>query len=284
LDINFSIKNTIELRRSYRNYKMTELDPNILAEIQTFAKSIDLPFSHSTDIRFFNAEPTNKLYMTMKSPPNNVAFLSQTDIVSISKTGFVGELIILFAQSKGIATCWYGHYKLLELQRLMPHLQSLKQLEESNAGYGYSKGITEGIRAIAVSPLGYYNESGLRLIDRVTAKTISFKRKDLKDLLEKADDFDKLSEDFLYALDLGRKSPSAANSQMWRFGFMDEYQTIIISMPKGYKHIKWEHPNVDIGICACHVWLGLVDKGYNPSVSIEEYDDRAIWKIKANIK
>ena len=75
----------------------------------------------------------------MKSPPNNVAFIAETDAVSISKVGFTGEFLILFAQSKGISTCWYGHYKLSELERLMPHLQSTDQLKESNMGYGYSK-------------------------------------------------------------------------------------------------------------------------------------------------
>ncbi|HLW31657.1 MAG TPA: hypothetical protein VKX40_05310, partial [Aequorivita sp.] len=44
--------------------------------------------------------------------------------------------------------------------------------------------------------------------------------------------------------------------------------------------IKWEHPNVDIGICACHVWLGLIDKGYNPKITVHEESERAIWRIK----
>jgi len=78
---------------------------------------------------------------------------------------------------------------------------------------------------------------------------------------------------------MGRKAPSAANAQMWRFAFGDSYKTIIVAMPKGYRHFKWEHPNVDIGICACHVWLGLIDKGYNPKVTVHEEDERAIWRI-----
>jgi hypothetical protein len=55
---------------------------------------------------------------------------------------------------------------------------------------------------------------------------------------------------------------------MWRFAFEDSFQTITIAMPPGYKHFKWEHPNVDIGICACHVWLGLLDKGYDPKIEV----------------
>jgi len=68
-----------------------------------------------------------------------MAFMSETDILSISKIGFVGELVILFATSKGLSTCWFGHYRLSELERLMPHLQSPDQLNEANMGYGYGE-------------------------------------------------------------------------------------------------------------------------------------------------
>jgi nitroreductase len=214
---------------------MKPVEEDVMQSLKDFAQSIPVPFEHDVEIRFFNAEPDKTLYTVMKSPPNNAAFMAETDIVSISKTGFVGEIFILFAQSKGLSTCWYGHYKLSELERLMPHLQSAEQLNESNMGYGYSKGVTTGRRVICITPLGYYEDGGLRLMDRITKKTISFKRKEIKELLENPNDYDKLSDDILYALDLGRKAPSAANSQMWRFGFEDDFKTITVAMPVGYK-------------------------------------------------
>jgi nitroreductase len=258
---------------------MIEVETEVIESVKDFAQSISVPFEHNVQIRFFKSEPTKALYMMMKSPPDNVAFVAETDVVSISKVGFIGELLILFAESNGLATCWYGHYKLAELERLMPHLQFTEQLKESNMGYGYSKGVTTGKRAICVTPLGYYEENGLRLLDRITKKTSSFKRKEIFDLLENPNVYDKLSVAVMYALDLGRKAPSAANSQMWRFTFEDDFKTIIISMPVGYKHFKWEHPNVDIGICACHIWLGLIDKGYKPKVTVAEDSERAVWRI-----
>lgn len=275
----FPIKSTIDMRRSARSYKMIAVDKDVIESIENFSKSVLIPFEHNVEFKFFNADPTKDLYTTMKSPPNNIAFMAETDIVSISKVGFIGELLILFAQSKDISTCWYGHYKLSELERLMPHLQSVEQLKESNMGYGYSIGITTGRRAICITPLGYYEDGGLRLMDRITKKTFSFNRKEIKNLLENLNDYDQLSDDILYALDLGRKAPSAANSQMWRFAFEDDYKTIIVAMPIGYKHFKWEHPNVDVGICACHIWLGLIDRGYNPIVTVNEDSGRAVWRI-----
>jgi hypothetical protein len=161
----------------------------------------------------------------------------------------------------------------------MPHLQSQDQSAESNMGYGYSKGETIGIRAICITPLGYYEDSGLRLMDRITGKAISFKRKEIRELLVDQDDYSQLSDDVLFALDLGRKAPSAGNAQMWRFAFEDSFRTITVAMPPGYKHFKWEHPNVDIGICACHVWLGLIAKGYEAKVQVNEDAGRAVWKI-----
>jgi nitroreductase len=277
--IPFDIKSTIDTRRSTRSYQMIAVDRADMDAIKEFSRSIPIPFHHNIEIRFFQAEPTKLLYPLMQSPPDNIAFMAETDILSISRAGFVGEMLILYAQSKGLYTCWYGHYKLAELERLMPHLHSLDQVSEANMGFGYSKGETDGIRAICITPLGYYEGSGLRLMDRITKKVISYKRKEIKELLENTDDFSHLTDDVLYALDLGRKAPSAANSQMWRFDFENDFRTITISMPQGYQHFKWEHPNVDIGICACHVWLGLTDRGYDPKVVVYEDSGRAIWKL-----
>jgi nitroreductase len=279
MSITFPIKSTIDSRRSARSYKMIAVEENVMKSIKDFAKSMQVPFVHDIEIKFFHAEPNKALYTVMKSPPDNAAFMAETDIVSISKVGFIGELLILFAQSKGLSTCWYGHYKLSELERLMPHLQSAEQLKEANMGYGYAKGLTSGRRVICITPLGYYEDSGLRLMDRITKNIVSFKRKEIKELLEKPSDYDKVSDKILYALDLGRKAPSAANSQMWRFGFEDDFRTITVAMPVGYKHFKWEHPNVDIGICASHIWLGLIDKGYKPLVTVNEESGRAVWRL-----
>lgn len=279
MTIPFPIKDTIDSRRSARSYKTVAIANEAMEPIMGYAKSMSVPFEHDVEIRFFTADPTKVLYPLMTSPPNNVAFLAETDVVSISKVGFVGELLILFAQSRGIASCWYGHYRLAELERLMPHLPSAAESMESNMGFGYSKGITTGRRAICITPLGYYEENGMRLMDRIMEKTVSYKRKKIEELLVNPDDFCMFSEDTVSALDLARKAPSAANSQMWRFAFEDGFQTIIVAMPVGYKHFKWEHPDVDIGICACHVWLGLIDKGYHPTVSVGEDSGRAVWRI-----
>lgn len=104
--IPFPVKSTIDSRRSSRSYKMIDVEDNVMKSIKDFAKSMEVPFEHDVEIRFFKADPTKTLYTVMKSPPDNAAFIAETDIVSISKVGFIGELLILFAQSNGLATCW----------------------------------------------------------------------------------------------------------------------------------------------------------------------------------
>jgi len=51
-------------------------------------------------------------------------------------------------------------------------------------------------------------------------------------------------------------------------------------MPIGYKHIKWEHPDVDLGICACHFWRGLVMKNIDCKVPLSEEQGHAVWKFE----
>lgn len=274
-------ENTIRTRRSVRKYKNEPLNPEHYAALEQFIQTLTLPFDHDIQCRFFKADPTKKLYFSMASPPDNLAFIASTDVLSLSKVGFLGELIVLFANSLGISTCWYGHYHLEELERLMPHLPSPECLKTSNMGFGYSKGEdVEGRRAICVTPLGYHDTSGLRLVDRMTETFISYKRKPLEELFSQPMVTSTLNEPLHYALDLAHLAPSAANSQHWRFELSDDQSSVTVAMPPGYKHLKWEHPNVDIGICAAHLWVGLELQGFSPKVSLSLKEGRAVWNFQ----
>lgn len=269
-------ESAINIRRSVRSYEMREIEKDLMCKLKNFINNMEVPFSHEIKIRFFNANSDKKLYSTFNSPPDGIAFISNTDIVSISKAGFIGELVILYATSLGISTSWYGHYSFEELERIMPDIKSNSLLPKPKWGYG--KGVVEGERVICISPLGYWKKEGLRLVDRVTGSFMSYKRKEISELLEGTTE--SLTPELLYALDLARKAPSGANSQHWRFKFFPDLKTISIAMPVGYKHIKWEHPDVDIGICACHFWMGLLLKGIKSKVSVSEEEGRAMWKFE----
>lgn len=291
IDLSIQWEHAIRTRRSVRKFKQQPLTPEHAQALSEFIAQLDLPFDHDFECRFFKADPTKKLYFSMTSPPDNLAFISPTDILSITKVGFLGELILVYANSLGISTCWYGHYHLEELERLMPHLPSRDALRTANMGFGYSKGEeVEGRRAICVTPLGYHDTTGLRLVDRMTETFISYKRRPLADLLINPSALPMVTQPnhptqpstnpLIFALDLAHLAPSAANSQHWRFGLSDDQKTITVAMPPGYKHLKWEHPNVDIGICAAHLWLGLQLKGLSPIITLSLEEGRAVWKFK----
>lgn len=262
-------------RRSVRHYQIKPLERETLEALKQFAKTMVPPFDHGVEIRFFKAEGDKKLYTLMTAPPDNMAFFGHTDCLSISKAGFIGELMILYATSLGIGTCWYGHYTLDVLEQRMPHLGVYFEVEHPKWGYG--KGVIEGERAICISPLGRAKTEGLRVIDRIQESTMSFKRKPLESLLMDERPISELSAGIVYALNLARLAPSAANSQHWRFYVSEDQKKVTIHMPEGYKHIKWEHPNVDIGICACHFWLGLQLSQMGSRIELVEDKGRAIW-------
>ena len=271
-------ESAIKVRRSTRSFEMHPVEAETAAQLENFIELLQVPFEHKVTVRCFKAQPNKKLYTIFNAPPDNVAFLAETDPCSITKTGFIGELIILYATALGLATCWYGHYTLTELEKVMPHLE--ESALQSSPRFGYGKGKVEGKRAICISPLGYWEEKGVRFIDRMQTALFSHRRKPLAALLENSCCEQELTPDILYALDLARRAPSGANSQHWRFKPAPDFKTISLFMPEGYRHVKWEHPDVDIGICASHIWLGLRLRNINPRVAITEEKGRAVWRFE----
>ena len=204
--------------------------------------------------------------------------MCSTDVLSVSKAGFVGELFILYATSLGVATCWFGHYSAAVLNRVMPHLTDEEVTRLPKWGCGSSE--ASGVRAICITPLGYWRRQGARLLDRFTQAAMSSKRRPIRELLHPYVDERLIKPEVLYALDLARMAPSAANSQPWRFAVRSGGEQVQIYAPQGYKHLKWEHPDVDIGISASHFWLGLKMQQVQCQVIPEVRDGQAVWTFE----
>lgn len=263
-------------RRSTRSYELRPVEQKTMARLKNFAETMPVPFRHSVKVRFFKANATRRLYgNTVTPPPDHAAFMAHTDVLSVSKAGFVGEMLILYATSLGLATCWYGHYSLAELERLMPHLEEDGEAKQSSSGYG--KDEPPGERAICITPFAYWRKDGLRIYDRISGAFMSHRRKALKDLLQNGVTEESLTPDVLHALELARRAPSAANGQYWRFYVSPDCRSVSIAIPVGYRHFMWKHPNLDVGICASHFWLGLRLQGIESSVALAEEDGRAVW-------
>jgi nitroreductase len=269
----------VNSRHSCRSYKDIPVEANKIQNLREFAESLECPFEHETEIRLFKTRG-RKITANLKNPPPDcVAFLSKTGACDIAKTGFVGELFLLYATGLGIKTCWYGHYILSEVELCMPHLGVHKN--DPMPMHGFGKGAVEGIRAICISPLGYHEKQGLRLTDRLVSSMMSFKRKPLSELIENGRDPETLPAKIRYALELAVKAPSAANTQHWRFTVADDDKTISIACQKGFRHFKWEHYDTDIGICAAHFWIGMKTQGINCKVELLPNQDKThiTWRF-----
>lgn len=266
----------IPLRHSVRAFLPEPLPDDIPRQIAAFVDALALPFAHGVTVRQFQAEPGKKLYNNGINPVNNLALMAQTDLISISKAGFIGELVMLYAVRLGLSTCWFGHYKLAELGRTIDGIAGPERIRESTLGYGYGRQVDVGERVICCMPYGHRNENTRRLVDVVAGKR-GANRKPLEDLMEPPERASTLPLAVREALELARLAPSAANSQMWRFGVSADGGTLTIAKPVGYRHFKWEHPDVDVGMCAAHAWLGLLERGYAPRVTVRQDEDRAEW-------
>jgi len=107
-------------------------------------------------------------------------------------------------------------YQMKSVDRLV-----MDEIKEFAQGSGIQKARLLVSKRSALRLLAIMQTTDCHLMDRITKRTFSHRRKELVELLENEDDF----------------------------------RTVTIAMPQGYRHVKWEHPNVDIGICACYVWL-----------------------------
>lgn len=265
---------SINARRSVRSYLQKPLDTDTMNALVSFCENVHVPFTHDVELRFFKAEKNRKLANNLAKPPEDcIAFIANTDLLSVAKVGFIGELVLLYATGLGVSTCWFGHYLLSEVERLLPNLTSAR----GHFGYGYGKEEQSGKMAICISPLGYRDLENPRFVDQLSSRMGMFKRKPLDERLIGGISEENLHADLHFALDLARKAPSAANTQHWEFAVSPDQTHVTIAKPVGFKHIKWEHPDVCVGACAAHFWLGLTIQGIGCEVTMEQADNRILW-------
>lgn len=278
MNIPFEIKSAVENRRSIRSYKTDALEMETYNALVSFSKNPPLPFAHTTEIKFFKSDPTKELFYTFNSPEDNMAFISEIDPISLGKTGFLGELLVLKATSLGVGTCWVGSFKKSKLLELSPEAL-VDPINNPTMGQ-----IDSGKRTVALSPIGYFEEKGLRLYDRLAHSVFKLNRKVIKDLLQNPEIESSIPSDMVSALEMGAKAPSAINMQPWRFSFDQEFSYVDIGLPSDFKPFKWAYPNIDIGICACHIYYTFVSLGYEPKVEVFQKNDCVVFRIRPGKK
>jgi nitroreductase len=267
------------------------LPPETLAQLKNFDPA--LPFPATMEARYFKTEERPLANNLRKPPEDAVAFVSETDLLSLARVGFAGELLLLYATGLGLATCWFGHYITKEVNRLLPELAApdpwasssksrgvdLERPAPANGDPAFGFGPREDIgrRVVCLSPLGFWEPGGLRPVDRLTAHLMSFKRKPIGERLTGGLQTEDLQPPVSFGLDMARKAPSAANSQHWTFEVSQDQRRVAIAKPVGYRHFKWEHPDVCVGACAAHFWLALELQAIPCALDLREEEGRAVW-------
>ncbi|NDL66337.1 nitroreductase family protein [Anaerotalea alkaliphila] len=241
----------IRERKSVRSFQPEAVEEGKMEKLKNFLRQMRVPFEHQVECRLFRAEQGEGLYPGMDTPPDNVAFVTELDPVSVSKAGFVGELLLLYAQSLGISSCWHGTYRKK----------------------------WEGAAPVCLSPLGTPAPERRGLLERVFKAVTVGGRKPLEELLvrKKGMTINQITNTVQFALHLARMAPSAYNGQPWRFDVSEDSRTVRLLLGSGGKSRKWKHQDLDLGICACHFWLGLTLRGVKPRVEVKEEDGRAAW-------
>jgi nitroreductase len=265
-------EDAINARRSVRSYERRAVEPETMDKLKEFIKNLKVPFEHAVETRFFKTGERQIANNLRRPPEDCIAFIANTDLPSVAAVGFIGELASLYATGLGLSTCWFGHYMTKEVHRLLP---SVPYDKTRLCGCGMA---SPGERkVVCILPIGYFQDKGLRLLDRLTARAMSHKRKPIGEKLRGEIAEDALNPSLRFAFDLARKAPSAANTQHWEFAASKDQERVVIQKPLGFKHIKWEFPDVCVGACAAHFWLGLNMQGLANNVSLKESDGRVAW-------
>lgn len=262
-----SLVNAVYARKSRRKYLNRSLKQDHLKKLNKFIDNLQVPFEHGVDITIHKA-PKNISYIPLKGPDYFAAFKSNSSLSDQAKTGFVGELFVLYAESLKIATCWYGHFNKRNTYRIVfnTNMENAPQVIH------------------CVTPLGYAGEKMAGISDKITNFIFSRRKKSIEENLH-GDSIKDFPICIRKALDLARLAPSAMNCQCWYFkvDFNNCYYLIEISKPRGYRHFKWRYTDIDVGTAASHFWLGLTNQGINCKIQILEEPSRVVWKFATKL-
>lgn len=253
---------TIQKRRSCRQFLPTELSTEHEKHIKESLLHMEIPFDHKVSMTY-HIVPNEKNIVYFQGPKQFIALASDRSPIEQAKLGFIGECAILQSEIIGVRTCWMGHYKAKEVQDIV---------------YGTTKPLDDSI-LFCIILLGYVPEK-TGFLDRFSQKRMSKKNKTIESFLHK-ESLTEFPEYIRTSLELASRAPSAMNSQKWYYLVerTDDGYFIELSKPKGYQHFKWSYYDIDVGTAAAHIWLGLKASRVSNVVNIIDREGDAVWRF-----
>lgn len=168
------IANMIPRRRSVRAYKADAIDATTLADLHTYMDQL-VPLIPGAKVVGRIIPTSHGNFMQKWKTPHFIAIFSDGSDDGLINVGFMYQQLDLYAQSKGLGTCWVG-------------LGSLTDAEP----------IPEGMKLAVMMAIGIPED----VPERTPA---DFKRKTMQEMTDQLDD----------RLEALRLAPSATNSQPW---------------------------------------------------------------------
>ena len=252
----------VSIRQSHRHFLPMALSLDHEEAMLSFLNKLTAPFPHEIKISYHKTI-SNKSIVYFKGPLQFIALESPKSIEDQTKLGFLGELIVLYAESIGIRTCWMGHYNKKQVHKIV---------------YGDNPQRNDS-QLYCIILLGYIPDKA-GVLDRISKRRFSKKNRTIESFLHQ-DSITNFPEFIKYALSLSSKAPSAMNTQKWYYHVSktESGYAIELGKIKGYRHFKWPYYDIDVGTAAAHLWLGLKLKSEIHSVICSSDGPDAQWSF-----
>jgi nitroreductase len=245
----FQIEETIKKRRSIRNYDNRGLSEQQKSEIVNYMNQIENPFQVKVKFHFLETEQLEKglklgTYGVIQGAKHYLGITVKNTDFAMEAVGYAFEMLILYATSLGLGTCWLGGtFNRNQFKTAME--------------------ISEDEVFPIISPIGSPLEKRT-LTDTLVRKIAkSDQRKEWKELFFSSSFENSLlveeAADYTIALELVRIAPSASNKQPWRI--IKDGELFHFFKVQGYGDVfGYDIQSVDMGIAACHFELALEEK------------------------
>ena len=199
-------------------------------------------------------------YGKIRGAPAFIAFIGNMNNPDVQEqVGYMGEGIILEAETMNLGTCWVALYK-------SKIVNSLIELEKTE-------------RVLAITAIGYAKQQESIEEKLLTGFGWTHRRKPISELVTGLDESD-YPQWMLSALKAARLAPSAANRQPWRFRV--DSQSITISVT----NLRQEYGvsgRLDCGIAMLHIEVAALNSGIDGSWEFLEPPDVAKYVINTKV-
>ncbi len=241
---NKPITEIITVRNSVRTYKDEELPEEIINKLNDFMKNIENPFNKKIRFKLINIKNIDNIklgtYGVIKGAKSFLAVTCEKDEFNLEALGYGFELLVLYATSLGLGTCWLGG-------------------TFNKGNFAKAMGLKDNEILPIVSPVGYKSDNKSIMESFFKFASKSHSRKAFEEIFFEKDFKTSLTKDsvglYYMPLEMVRIAPSAVNKQPWLIVEDGKNWNFYNASPKDEIH------RIDLGIALCHFHLAAIEMG-----------------------